>query len=177
MGEFFDQIPEHIQGHVRELTKASGMPDDEEYLEMISEAWLQKKRIFEEKIENAEMDEVDAFENSDDRGVLALTYSGSLINIGPRVDDIRNLEYTSVGLRADVPDAVTEPSSEIDGTINIDKPLKFSAGRVKNTSAIFKISVPHEDLSVEEQIEKLDEVTMILRDEFVDVNKTFILDM
>ncbi len=177
MGEFFDQIPEHIQGHVRELTKSSGMPDDEDYLEMISEAWLEKKRIFEEKIENAEMDEIESFGNADDRGVLALTYSGSLINIGPRVDSNRNLEYTSVGLRADVPDAVTEPSSEIDGDISIDAPIKFTTGRVKNTSAIFKISVPHEDLTPDEQIEKLDEITMILRDEFVDVNKTLILDM
>lgn len=176
MGEFFNLIPGHIQSHVRDLTKTSDMPDDEEYLELISEAWLEKKRIFEEKIESMEMEEIESFEQADDQGVLALTYSGSLINIGPKIDDNRQLEYTSVGLRADVPDSVVEPSTDLAGDIVLDKPIDFSRGRVKNTSAIFKIAILKDDLEPEEQLEKLGEVTQILLDEFIDVNKTIILE-
>lgn len=176
MGEFFNQIPDHIQAHVRDLVSASDMPDDEEYLELISEAWLEKKRIFEEQIETMNMEEIETFEQVDDRGILALTYSGSLINIGPKIDDNRQLEYTSVGLRADVPDSVVEPNTDLAGDIVLDEPINFSHGRVKNTSAIFKITVLKDDLEPEEQLEKIGEVTQILLDEFADVNKTIILD-
>ena len=176
MGEFFNQIPSHIQDHVRDLTKASDMSDDEEYLELISEAWLEKKRIFEERIESMEMEEIKSFEQADDQGVLALTYSGSLINIGPKIDDNRQLEYMSVGLRADVPDSVVEPSADLADDIVLDEPINFSRGRVKNTSAIFKIAILKDDLEPEEQQEKLSEVTQILLNEFIDVNKTIIFE-
>ncbi len=176
MSEFFDQIPAHIQEHVRELTKSADLGDDEEYLELISEAWLEKKRIFEEQIESNQMEEIESFEQGDDRSVLALTYSGSLINIGPKVEGDRQLEYTSVGLRADVPDAVTEPSTDLAGDVTLDQPVNFSHGRVKSTSAIFKIAVLAEEMEPEEQLVKMGEVTQILVDEFVDANKTIIFD-
>ena len=176
MSEFFNQIPAHIQDHVRELTKSADLGDDEEYLELISEAWLEKKRIFEEQIESNQMEEIESFEQTDDRSVLALTYSGSLINIGPKFEGDRQLEYTSVGLRADVPDAVTEPSTDLANDVVLDKPVNFSHGRVKNTSAVFKIAVLAEEMEPEEQLEKMGEVTQILIDEFVDVNKTIIFD-
>ncbi len=176
MGEYFNQIPAHIQGHVRELTKSADLGDNAEYLELISEAWLEKKRIFEEQIESNKMEEIEIFEQADERSVLALTYSGSLINIGPKIEGGRQLEYTSVGLRADVPDAVSEPSTDLASDLEVDEPINFSHGRVKNTSAIFKIAILTEDLEPEEQLEKLGEVTQILIDEFVDVNKTIIFD-
>ena len=122
------------------------------------------------------MEEIESFEQSDDRSVLALTYSGSLINIGPKIEGNRQLEYTSVGLRSDVPDAVSEPSTDLANDVNLDMPVNFSHGRVKNTSAIFKIAVLAGDLEPEEQWEKMGEVTQILVDEFVDANKTIIFD-
>ena len=33
MGQFYDQIPEELKGHVKEITRTSGLPDTEESLE------------------------------------------------------------------------------------------------------------------------------------------------
>ncbi|KKK73521.1 hypothetical protein LCGC14_2892980, partial [marine sediment metagenome] len=40
MGEFLDKIPENIQDHIREITKTSGLPPDEESVEKIAKGWL-----------------------------------------------------------------------------------------------------------------------------------------
>jgi hypothetical protein len=78
MGEYLDQIPEEIRGHIKEITRTSGLPAGEESEELIAMGWLEKKKAFEEKIAEMEMEEVEFFDKVDERATLALTYSGSL---------------------------------------------------------------------------------------------------
>ena len=177
MGEFLDQVPMKVQSHIREITKSSGLENTEESVEMIAEGWLEKNRVFEEESINQNMEEVESFDKNDERGAIALTYSGSLINIGPISDGTRKAGYASIGLRKDVPDLLSNEDSELSEDITIDKPIEFAKGPVKKTSPIYKVIVCKENLSAEEEEEKLDEATMVMMDEFVEVNnKTLFID-
>ncbi len=174
MGEFLDKIPENIQDHIREITKTSGLPPDEESVEKIAKGWLEKKKVFEKKIGEMGMEEVDFLTSDDERAALAITYSGSLVNIGPIVDGVRNAGYISIGLRSDVPDAALKEGSTLAKDVAVDDRIEFVIGPVKNTSAIFKIAVLTGSHTAIEQEEKLNEVTLLIQEEFVEVNKTMI---
>jgi hypothetical protein len=176
MGDFFNQLPEQIQYQVKDITKSSGLEDNEESLELMAKAWIDKKEVFEEKIGDLGMEECDTFDRDNEQGAIVLTYSGSLINVGPLVEGSRNVEYTSIGLRSDVPDSANNESSRLGEDINIDEGIKFEVGPVKSTSAVFKIAVIKDELSAEEEEEKLAEATIIIADEFAEINKTIIVE-
>ena len=174
MGEFLDKIPENIQDHIREITKTSGLPPGEESVEKIAKGWLEKKQVFEEKIADMDMEEVDLLTTDDQRAALAITYSGSLVNIGPLVDGVRNAGYISIGLRSDVPDAAVKEGSKLAKDVSVDDQIEFVIGPVKNTSAIFKIAVLTGSYTAIEQEERVNEATLLIQEEFVEVNKTII---
>jgi hypothetical protein len=171
-----DQVSEKVQNHIRQLIKSSGLPDSEESVEAIAQGWLEKQASFEEQVEERNMEEVDFLASDDQKGCLLMTYSGSLLNIGPLVDEVRKAEYTSIGMRQDVPESAEEENSKLDGDIEVDNSVTFIRGPIKKSSPIFKIAVPAEDMEAEEQEELLSEVTKLLTEDFVEVNKTIILE-
>ena len=121
-----------------------------------------------------EMEEVDFFSVEEPQGSLLMTYSGSLLNIGPLVDGSRHCEYASIGLRADVPKSAVEEHSVMETDFETDAVATFSKGPVKKTSPILKIA--HFKKKMPPQIEeaKPGEVTRIISEDFVEVNKTII---
>lgn len=176
MGNYLDQIPADIQDHVRNIAKTSGLPEGDESVELIAQGWLEKKAVFEEKLAELKMEEVDTFSKDAKGGALVLTYSGSLVTVGPLVGGVRLVEYTSIGLRQDVPESASNDRSHLADDLCLDEPASFSPGPIKKSSALFKIAVTTEKLSPEKETEKLLEATQILTEEFVEVNKTLILD-
>ena len=174
MGELFDQLPDIIKNQIKEITKTSGLPDTEESLEKMSRGWIEKEKTFGEESRNMDMEEVELLENTDERGALAMTYSGSLVNIGPLVDGKRKATYVSIGLRKDVTEMVAKDNSVIIGNIKIGESIAFEVGPVKKTSAIYKIMVCAEKISPQEQEDKIEQVTTVIMDEFVEVNKIII---
>ena len=154
MGQYFDQIPVELQGHVREITRTSGLGDNEESLEKISEAWLEKQTVFGEKTGSLSLEEVESLGREEARGALALTYSGSLLTIGPLVDGSRKVSYVSIGLRSDVPQAAEKEGSILRLDVRVGQSVEFETGPVKSTSPVLKIAAPTGNLSVEEQEEK-----------------------
>jgi hypothetical protein len=176
MGEYLDQIPENIRPHIREITRSSGLPEGDESVERIAQGWLEKKSHFEEQIGKFNMEELQRIEDDDQRGFLVMTYSGSLLTIGPIVEDTRNAEYTSIGLRSDVPESASNEESRLDGAVEVDEVATFAVGPIKASSPIFKIAVFSEQMDVDQQEEQLSTATQILTEEFVDVNKTLMLD-
>ena len=176
MGIYLDQVPTDIQDHIRTITKSSGLPDSEESVERIAEAWLEKKRIFEEEIQKKGMEEVDDFEKEEERGTLVLTYSGSLLTIGPPTEEGRKVDYVSIGLREDVPESAHHDRAKLTGDLAIDEVATFGPGPIKQSSAIFKIAVASEELALDEEEELLSNVTEVISEEFVQVNKTIILE-
>jgi hypothetical protein len=174
MDEHFEQIPQNIQDHIRDILKTSGLPDTPESLDVMSEAWLTKKDTFETEIEKLEMGEVDVLARDDTHGALVLTYSGSLVNIGPLSENGRKVEYVSIGLRQDVPETATEESSTLAGDVCIDEEIEFEKGPVKKTSAAYKIALCKNPVNAKQETKALSKATMIISNKFTDINKTFL---
>jgi hypothetical protein len=171
MGEYMSQIPVEIQGHIRQITKSSGLPDTEDSLEMIAQGWLEKKERFERHLSRMALEEVDVLEKGDERGCLAMTFSGSLINIGPQRDGSRNVQYVSIGLRKDVPESAHQENSQLGGDVKVGVPVSFTVGPIVSSSPVFKIAVTSEELDLDEQERQISKSTEILTKEFLNVNK------
>ncbi|MBU2645937.1 hypothetical protein KKI24_14605 [bacterium] len=174
MGEILNQLPPEIQVHIKAITKSSGLAENDESFEKIAQGWLEKKKIFEDQIAASNMVEVESLAADDEKGAVALTYSGSLILIGPLVEGFRKAGYNSIGIRKNVPDSLIKENSKLAADIVINAPLQFETGPVQSTSSIFKIAVCKEDLAAEDQEEKISEVTVIMTNEFVDVNRALV---
>jgi hypothetical protein len=176
MGENMDKVPEHVREHIRKITATSGLPNDDDSIELIAQAWIEKRDAFESRLSEFEMEEWDEFAREEERGAIVLTYSGSLVTLGPLVDGVRNAEYTSIGLRHDVPDSASEAASVLADDFRADEPVVFSKGPVQKSSAVFKIAVHKEQLAPEEEQERLTDATQVLSEDFVEVNKTIVAD-
>ncbi len=163
-----------IQNHIKQIAKTSGLPVGDETYEKLASAWEDKRKCFEDGIAENNLEEVQFFSRDEEKGAVALTYSGSLINIGPLVDGKRRAEYTSIGLRVDVPGTALEESSELASDIETDAVIAFAKGPIQQSSPIFKIAVSTEKLDAEEEEALLTQVTQDIAEEFVEVNKTII---
>ena len=176
MGEYLDQIPAEVQDHIRQITKSSGLPDNEDSVEIIAKGWLEKKELFENQLAEMNMAEVQELDQDDEQGCLAMTYSGSLLNIGPVIGEGRRVEYASIGLRQDVPETASKEDSQLASDVQVGEPVRFSPGPIQSSSPIFKIAVTTGDLEPEEQEEQITKATMILAEGFVEVNKDLDLE-
>lgn len=170
----FESLSTEIQDHLKQIATSSGLPLDDESYERMASAWLEKKAAFETTLKEKNLVEVTFFSKEEDRGVLALTWSGSIINIGPLVDGKRKSEYTSIGLRADVPPSASDDASELSVDIELDQPMGFVKGPIKTSSPIYKIAVTCDELPPEEEEALLTRVTQDLAEDFVEINKTLI---
>lgn len=169
-----DEISEKIRKHIKQLVTTAGLPDTEESLEILEEGWMEKLESFENQVAERDMEMVDEFESEDDRGAMIMTYSGSLLSLGPRDEDGRYVEYRSIGVRNDVPESADADGTQLTGDIHVDGTAAFTKGPIKKSSPVFKIAVITEELDNDEQEELLAEVTQMLTEEFVEVNKTII---
>ncbi len=176
MGEYMSQIPEHVRDHIKSITASSGLPETDESVERIAQAWLEKRNAFEARISEFHMEEWDEFAKEEDRGALVMTYSGSLLTLGPLVGGKRPAEYASIELRQDVPKSAGDKSASLAEDIRIDEPVVFSKGPIRKSSAVFKIAVLTERLEPKEELERLSEATQILSEDFVEVNKTVVAE-
>jgi hypothetical protein len=174
MGEYLEQIPQRLHVHIQGITKTSGLPEGEESVELIAQAWLEKKKTFEEKIVVLKMEEIETLSCDDARGAVVMTYSGSLLLIGPLDDGVRRAQYISIGLRKDVPDSVEKTGAVLAKDVRVDETVEFEIGPVKSTSQVFKIAVLTEKLPLLEEEQKIQEATQVIAEEFVEVNKTII---
>ena len=174
MGRNFDSLDDFIQVHIKEILGSSGLPHDDASLETLASAWLEKKTSFEATVAKFDMEQVDSFSAQDERGALLLTYSGSLLNVGPLVEGVRHCEYVSIGIRADVPENAVAEDSVIDADLETDSVALFKKGPVRKTSPILRIAHFKKKLTPQIEQAKLAEVTKILGEEFIEVNKTVI---
>lgn len=172
--ETFNTLSELIQNHIRQIAKTSGLPEGDETLEALANAWVEKQQCFEDGVSENNLEEVDFFSKDTEKGALALTYSGSLITIGPLADGTRRAEYTSVGLRTDVPGSALEENAILGTDIEKDAIVVFEKGPIHQSSPIFKIAISTEDLENDEEEALLTQVTQDITEEFVEVNKTII---
>lgn len=171
-----DSLPEKIKSHLSSVTKSSGLPDNEESFTKIAQNWIEKEKMFQEQIQTLGMIEVDNLSKDDPKGALMLSYSGSLISIAPLVTKTRWAEYASIKLRSDVPDLLVIDETLLANDAKIDQGLELTDSPIKATSALYKIAVCKDDVSLEEQEKRIREATIFLTNGFMKLNRTLMID-
>ena len=175
MGKIYDSLDKNIQEHLEFIVKSSGMEQGEQSLEVLAAAWKEKESSFTKQITRMEMEETGLISSDEDCGFMILTYSGSLIGSGPVIDGSRTVLYVSVGMRKDVPEKAEKAGSILLSDIKTGEPVEFSKGPIKQSSPVYRIARISNKIAIEDQTEKISEATLIIAEEFVDVNKTIIL--
>ncbi|RPJ09887.1 MAG: hypothetical protein EHM28_00135 [Spirochaetaceae bacterium] len=177
MGEYFDQIPQDLREHVRGLVASVKVDSGADALEIVSQAWLEKNTVFTDTLADMKMEELASLPKDSEKGALALTYSGSLVNIGPLVDGVRTVKYTSIGFRTNAPEHAESGKSTLQNDVSVGNVIQFSNGPVKSTSPIFKIAVCADDnMSPAEQQQTIFDAATVIEEEFIEVNKTVLED-
>lgn len=167
----FDTLNPEIQEHLKLIGKDSGL-GDADGLERLAAAWIEKRQLFEGLVEENRLTELAFFGRLEPRGALALTYSSSILTIGPVIDGVRRCEYSSIGLRTDVPPSAVEDESELAGDLEVDEIARFSKGPIKSSSQLFTIAVAREDLAPKDEEELLTKLGHTLAEGFAELNKT-----
>jgi len=169
-----NMINDTIRRHLKQLVKTAGLPDTEESRQSLEEAWIEKMNAFDSEVESCGMEQADALPAEYEGGAMLMTYSGSLITIGPLMDGARSVEYRSIGIRNDVPESAEAEGTNLAGAVEVDASAVFTEGPIEKSSPVFRIALVSDEMEEEDQEELLTEVTRILTENFVDVNKTII---
>ena len=148
-----------------------GLEDRDEALERLKTGWAEKEEAFNQEMTNLGMVEIDSFPTYDERGALALTYSGSLISIGPLVDRERRVDYTSIGFRRDVPEAITKEGTQLAEDMAPDRDVVFESGPIQKTSPVYRIVATPENLSSDDQADLIQQATTMIIETFADINQ------
>ncbi len=174
MSEYAGKLNETIRSHLAGLIKSSGLPDTPQTLEDMARVWFEKKQMFEGQIRALDMVELESFNAADKRGALMLTYSGSLVSLGPLEKGGRRVEYASIQLRTDVPHLIVMESAELEADAVQDQEAAFRGGQLQNTSALLKIAACAPDVPPEEQEKRIREATIYLTNGFLKINRTVV---
>lgn len=166
----FDNLPEKIKIHLKALLTTTGLPQTDDSLKILAANWLAKLDQFVSLTRNLSLAEVGQLASSDKRGALLLTYSGSLIGLGPESEEGRYLEYVSLKLRSNIPRIIPAFNIKLASDISVDSPAQFSQAPLKSTSAIYKIAVCSEEVPVVEQTKRIREAMLYLTNAFLKLN-------
>ena len=174
----FEEMDERIQNHIiKNVLIPSGLEDNDINKEMMATAWFNKEEAFTTQLANLGMEEVPDLSENEKKAALALTFSGSLIGIGPMEGGHRQVIYSSIGMRRDVPNQAVSDNSSIKGDLKIGEEAHFAGGPIVKSSPLYKIAlIKDEVLPIEDQRQTISEATRIITEEFVDVNKTVIVE-
>ena len=170
--EVFDSLPEEIRKQIDAMSKASETPKLPDIRERLAMNWLEKFELFKSQTKLLEMFEEGSLPETVGRGLVALTFSGSLISIGPRIAGERWLEYVSIALRSDVPDIVSSQAVAIKGPVNQKEVLAFERGPIKATSAVYRVALCAPQISVDEQDKRIREAAIFLTHSFMKINRS-----
>lgn len=171
MSTIFSSLPEVIRKQIEAMASAPDAPKIADIREKLAANWAEKFELFNSQTKLLEMAETAKLEATDKRGLIALTYSGSLISMGPRSHNGRWLEYVSIKLRSDVPDIVSGTGVEIKGAVSQNAAMEFEQGPIQATSAIYRIAVCADSLSSEEQDRRIREAAIFLTHGFMKINR------
>lgn len=175
MSEIYNSLEIDIQDHLQNILQSSGMEQNEKSLEILASAWKEKENSFSKQIIRMDMEETEEIGKNETCGFMALTYSGSLIGSGPLDKQGRTVLYVSVGMRKDVPEKAEKEGSLLKGPIKKGEPLQFSQGPVLKSSPVYRLARISEKIAIEDQNKKISEATLIIAEEFIDVNKTIVI--
>ncbi len=167
------EIPAEVAAHLSELVKSSDevWAREEGALDKLRNLWQDKQRLFTEQIELMGMEFIDSAAADDPRGMILITFSGSLVALGPGVE--RKFAYASIKMRSDVPDILNAENSTVTDTVKVGVGASFDGAPVKKTSAIYRIAAVPASLSFDEQESRIREAMVFLTASFVHLNRHF----
>jgi len=171
-------IPSEIREHLHTLVKNTDLPDNEETFRQLLSAWMQKEHLFTSQTAILGMELIEELPSGDDRGLILLTKSGSLISLFPaRTGDSeqdsgrRVFEYASISLRRDVPDILQGKKARLTGPVGIGKPVEMEDAPLKKSSSVYKIAACPPGTARDVQETRIREATIFLTNGFVRINK------
>ena len=173
MEKYFNSLPEKIQRQIISITRSSSLPYNDNSVEKMTQLWLKKEKYFQEELLKYDFVEVDFIEINDKSGAIIMTYSGSLLKISPEMDSKRQVKYTSIGLRKDVPDNMIVDNVKLAYDIIKDEPIDFIGGKIRVTSPVYKIGVCKKKSSLKEQTDSIDEATDFIMNNFIELNRQY----
>jgi len=171
----FNELPEYIKSHMESLIQSSELPDTADFRNLLSDTWNKKCLLFEQQVKILKMEITESFEQKDPRGIIVLTYSGSIVGIGPDEKD-RDVEYASIHLRSDVPKTISIQAAELGSDIRRGHAVIFSRGQLKKTSAVYKMAVCGTSVPIEKQKERIREGLIFLTNGFMKINRSIYID-
>ena len=173
----FSSLPANIRMHLESLIKTSELPDTNDFREILADTWNKKCLLFEQQAGMLDMEMIETFSETDPRGVIVLTYSGSILSIGPLEEDVkREVEYASISLRSDVPKTVSIVNTALETPVKTGSSIIFSRGQLKKTSAVYKMAVCSSSISTETQKERIREGMIFLTNGFMKINRSIYID-
>ena len=171
MKSAFARLESAVKDHLKFIRESSGLPEGPESLEELALGWLEKEQAFDEQARSLGMESARKSDESS-RGFLALTYSGSLVAVGPENQGRRRAVYVSIDRRRDVPSRAESDDSVLSGTVSVGREIVFEKGPVQKSSAIYRLALLPAALALTDQNNRLDEATVALTREFQAVDET-----
>jgi len=171
MSGIFESLESSIKKQLKLIMVTSGLPQDDKSLELLAEGWREKERAFDDQARSMGMDQAEKCKDSA-RGFLALTYSGSLVAVGPDDGGHRRAVYVSIDRRRDVPSRAESEDAVLSGSVSCGMEIMFKTGPVKKSSAVYRLAVLPAALALSDQHERLEEATLALTREFQAVDET-----
>jgi nucleoid DNA-binding protein len=166
------KITDTIRKHLEEILKNTELPQNDESRESIADTWLRKMNAFMAQASSLNFHEADSFPADGINAALFITYSGSLISVGPDRDGRRWAEYASIKQRKDVPDTLVSKETALADDIARDGYIEFTNGPVMKTSPVYRIAVCSDDIHPDEAERRVREATIYLTNAFVKINRT-----
>lgn len=174
MNNSFTLLPAKIQRQIISITKSSSLPFNDDSILKMTLLWLKKEKYFQQELTKFNFVEVDYVEINDKNGAIIMTYSGSLLKISPEINGRRQVKYTSIGLRKDVPDNIIVDNVKLAYDIIKDEPIDFIGGKIKVTSPVYKIGVCKKNASLKKQTDSVDKVTDFIMKNFIELNRQYV---
>jgi len=159
--------------HLEKIASKNSCELNQECVELIVKGFVEKLECFDNLVKDNSLEEIKYFNKDDPSGVLVITYSGSLLSIGPLKNGVRKSRYASIGIRRDVPKIATDDFSTLLSDISMDKSIHFKSGPINKTSCIYKLARVQNNLDLEKQETILSGATMVLVKEFIKVNNEY----
>ena len=177
-----NDLPEAIRKHLLGLAREQGRLEDHDYLQTMTDVWYQKEELFRQQVKAVKLELVDSVSNKDTRGMMVLSYSGSILCIGPvfltstNINFSRWIEYSSIKFRTEVPDIIMEKTATLPSEISVGKSVQLGNSRLKATSPAYLIAVCPEGINEEEQDKRIRESAVFITAGFMKYNQSLQID-
>jgi nucleoid DNA-binding protein len=163
------EISNKVKDHLKRLYDKEAFGDEVNYDQLL-ENWEAKERLFEGQLNNLNMEEVSLLQGDVPRALLGISYSGSLLALYVPNKGKRILEYASIKFRDDVPGWIKDEAVVVKDSIEQDKAVYFSQGKLEHSSPLYRLAALPLNLSAAEQDRRLSEAMIYLSNGFMKLN-------